>query len=67
MDVTQGGEMTKSDEPTLVKEKPFVKYDQLIARAEREGRINGRFRCLVCGMRYNDKDDAEDCCRVVAS
>lgn len=56
--------MVRDDGPTLVKEKPFVKYDQLIERAEREGRINGRFRCLVCGMRYHAKDDAEDCCRI---
>jgi uncharacterized protein CbrC (UPF0167 family) len=57
--------MVRDDGPTLVKEKPFVKYDQLIEKAEREGRIAGRFRCLVCGMRYMAKDDADDCCKVV--
>jgi hypothetical protein len=57
--------MTKPEESALIKEKPFVKYDQLIEKATREGRIDGRFRCLVCGMRYHLKDDADDCCKVV--
>jgi hypothetical protein len=57
--------MAKIEEPALVKEKPYVKYDQLIERAELEGRINGRYRCLTCGMRYNSKDEAEECCRIV--
>jgi len=57
--------LVRSEDQTLVKEKPFVKYDQLIERAEVEGRIGGKYRCLVCGMRYHAKDDADDCCRVV--
>ena len=57
--------MSQEKDVTLVKEKPFVKYDQLIEKAEREGRIAGRFRCLVCGMRYKEKDDADECCKVV--
>lgn len=52
-------------EVPLIKEKPFVKYDQLLDRAEKEGRINGPHRCIVCGMRYLEKDSAEDCCRAV--
>lgn len=59
--------MERQEEPALVKEKPFVKYDQLIEKAVREGRIDGRFRCLVCGMRYHDKDEADECCKVVTS
>jgi len=57
--------MVREDAATLVKEKPFVKYDQLIEKAEREGRISGKFRCLVCGMRYHEKDDADECCKIV--
>ncbi len=57
--------MERPDDPALVKEKPFVKYDQLIEKAAREGRIAGRFRCLVCGMKYNEKDDADECCKIV--
>lgn len=67
MDQSQGGKMTKSEDSALIKEKRFVRYDQLIAKAEREGRINGNYRCLVCGMRYHHKEEAEDCCRIVGS
>ena len=52
-------------EMPVVKEEPVVKYDQLISKAEREGRINGPHRCIVCGMRYLDKEGAEECCRAV--
>ena len=57
--------MSSEKDSTLVKEKAFVKYERLLEQAEAEGRINGRYRCIVCGMRYNEKDNAEDCCRVV--
>jgi hypothetical protein len=57
--------MPREKNSALVKEKPFVKYDQLILKAEREGRINGPYRCLVCGMRYLEKDGAEECCKIV--
>lgn len=56
--------MAKTEDSALVKEKPYVKYDQLIARAEQEGRITGRYRCLVCGMRYHHKEESEDCCKI---
>ena len=58
--------MANTEDTSLVKEKHFVRYEQLIEKAEREGRINGAYRCLVCGMRYHDKEEAEDCCRIVA-
>ena len=67
MTETQGVGMVKNEEASLIKEKHFVRYDQLIAKAQKEGRISGAFRCLVCGMRYNDKDEAEDCCKAVVS
>lgn len=57
--------MVREEENTLIREKPFVKYEQLIAKAEKEGRISGRFRCIICGMRYNEKPDAEECCKVI--
>jgi hypothetical protein len=63
--LSQGGQMVADKDQTLVKEKPFVKYEQLIQRAEVEGRIDGPHRCIVCGMRYMEKDSAEDCCRAV--
>ncbi len=61
----RGAHMSSEKDQALVKEKAFVKYERLLEQAEVEGRINGRYRCIVCGMRYNEKDSAEDCCRVV--
>lgn len=52
-------------ENVLIKDQSFVKYERLLNKAETEGRIDGPCRCLVCGMRYLTKDDAENCCRVV--
>jgi len=57
--------MTNTEDTSLVKEKHFVRYEQLIEKAEKEGRINGAYRCLVCGMRFNLKEEAEDCCSIV--
>ncbi len=48
----------------LVRDESFVKYRRLLRRAESEGRIDGPCKCLVCGMRYLTKDDAEACCRI---
>lgn len=57
-------EATRQEQDVLVREKNFVKYDRLLARAEAEGRIDGPHKCLICGMRYLAKDDADQCCRV---
>jgi hypothetical protein len=62
---TRGARMSSEKDQALVKEKAFVKYERLLEQAETEGRISGRFRCIVCGMKYHEKDNAEDCCRVV--
>jgi hypothetical protein len=63
--LSQGGPAVTEKDQALVREKPFVKYEQLIQKAESEGRIDGPHRCIVCGMRYIEKDSAEDCCRAV--
>ena len=63
--LSQGGQTVTEKDQALVREKPFVKYEQLIQKAESEGRIDGPHRCIVCGMRYTEKDSAEDCCRAV--
>jgi len=42
-----------------------VKFEQLLSKAENEGRIDGEFKCLVCGMRYQHKDNAENCCKIL--
>jgi len=52
-------------ETILVRDESFVKFERLLNKAESEGRIDGPCKCLVCGMRYLNKESAEACCRVV--
>ncbi len=49
----------------LLRDKSFVKFDRLLAKAEAEGRIDGACKCLVCGMRYSTKEEAENCCKIL--
>lgn len=51
------------DDDILIRDESFVKYQRLLVKAENEGRIDGPNKCLVCGMRYNTKIDAESCCK----
>lgn len=53
----------KSDD-ILVRDESFVKYERLLTKAETEGRIDGPNKCLVCGMRYMSKDEADACCKI---
>lgn len=48
----------------LVRDESFVKYERLLTKAETEGRIDGPCKCLVCGMRYTAKEDADSCCKI---
>jgi hypothetical protein len=52
------------DEDILIRDESFVKYQRLLVKAENEGRIDGPNKCLVCGMRYMSKDEAENCCKI---
>ena len=53
-----------ADDEILVRDESFVKYDRLLNKAEKEGRIDGPHKCLTCGMRYLTKEEAEDCCKI---
>lgn len=57
----------QEDTGVLVREKEYVKYVQLLKKAEREGRLDGKHNCLLCGMRYQSKVEAEECCKVTVS
>lgn len=48
----------------LMRDKEYVKFVQLLRKAEREGRLDGNFNCVLCGMRFNTREEAEECCRV---
>ena len=52
------------DEGILIRDESFVKFERLLNKAENEGRIDGPCKCLVCGMRYMVKEEAENCCKV---
>ena len=54
--------MKVKEDDVLIRDPNYVKYERLLHQAEAEGRIDGTFRCLVCGMRYRDKPDADACC-----
>ncbi len=49
----------------LIKDKSYVKFERLLAKAESEGRLDGDFKCLTCGMRYGTKYEAEGCCKIL--
>jgi hypothetical protein len=44
----------------------YVKFTKLLARAVAEGRVDGRYRCPVCGMRYKHEAEMMNCCVQVA-
>lgn len=52
------------DDEILIRDESFVKYERLLTKAETEGRIDGPNKCLVCGMRYMSKDEADSCCKI---
>ena len=61
--------VTKQEEKEasiLKKGKSYVKFHRLLAKAEAEGRLDGKFHCAVCGMRYLTAHEADNCCRVIA-
>ena len=52
----------RGDTLVLESDEQFVKYGKLLEKASAEGRIDGKFRCPVCGMRYNEEKDCYTCC-----
>ncbi len=52
------------EDDILIRDESFVKYERLLTRAEKEGRIDGPCKCLTCGMHYLTKEEAEDCCKI---
>lgn len=47
-------------------ERNYVKFNKLLAKAQSEGRIDGKFRCPTCGMRFKTEVEASNCCAIVA-
>jgi len=60
--------MEKQDKSgVLVRDKEYVKFVQLLKKAEEEGRLDGCHNCSLCGMRFNTLEEAEECCRVTVT
>ena len=60
--------MDKQDKiGVLMKDKEYVKYVQLLRKAEKEGRVAGEHSCTLCGMKYLSREDAANCCRITVS
>lgn len=60
--------MAKQEKAGLLrKDKEYVKFVQLLRRAEKDGRLDGSFVCKLCGMKFGTADDAAMCCKVTVS
>jgi hypothetical protein len=51
-------------EGVLQKDKEYVRFAQLLRRAEKDGRLDGTFTCKLCGMKFTTAAGADACCRV---
>ncbi|MFH0952533.1 MAG: hypothetical protein V1838_05155 [Patescibacteria group bacterium] len=47
-------------------EEPDDLFEKLLKKAEKEGRLDGVFRCKKCGMKYHAEEEARDCCRPIS-
>lgn len=55
-----------SDEDILIrKDRTSSTYDILLRKAIKEGRVGGKHRCPVCGMRFKSEKEASACCAKV--
>jgi hypothetical protein len=59
--------MAKQEKGLLRKDKEYVKFVQLLKRAEKDGRLDGGFTCKLCGMKFSAADEAATCCKVTVS
>ena len=50
------------DTLVLENDENWVKFAKLLAKAASEGRVDGKYRCRLCGMKYNSEAEAGVCC-----
>ena len=55
--------MGYKDDEVLIKDQPSATYDMLLEKAEREGRVGGKYLCPICGMKFRREREASDCCK----
>jgi hypothetical protein len=60
--------MAKQEESIVLRrDKEYVKFVQLLRRAERDGRLDGKHTCKLCGMKFQTTADAAECCKIPVS
>jgi hypothetical protein len=60
--------MAKQEKASVLrKDKEYVKFVQLLRRAEKDGRLDGDYVCRLCGMRFVTEEEATMCCKVTVS
>jgi len=60
--------MGKPDKAALLRrDKEYVKYMQLLDKAEADGRLDGKFACKLCGMKFHTQELADVCCKIPVS
>ena len=64
--IQEEGVMIRDEESgVLQKDRANSTYELLLKKAVEEGRIGDASRCRVCGMRYNNPEEAANCCEKV--
>ncbi|UCG52501.1 MAG: hypothetical protein JSW58_02825 [Candidatus Latescibacterota bacterium] len=57
--------MGKPDKASLLrKDKEYIKFMQLLRRAETDGRLDGKYTCKLCGMKFHTEEQADECCKI---
>lgn len=56
----------KDGDQVLVRDQPSATFEMLLKKAEQDGRLTGKHRCPVCGMRYKREKEASTCCYGIA-
>jgi len=54
-------------EGILRRDKEYVKFVQLLKKAEADGRLDGAYCCTLCGMKFQTREEAAECCKVSVS
>ena len=57
----------QAKEGILRRDKEYVKFVQLLKKAEADGRLDGTHSCTLCGMSFQTRDEAASCCKVTVS
>jgi hypothetical protein len=57
--------MSGDEDILLKKDRTTSTYDILLKKAIKEGRVGGKHRCPVCGMRFKIEREASACCAKV--